>query len=377
MTPQQDKDNLGQDPAPVQPVRPKRKRTPAKKKTSKGETWLRRHSLGVMIAAITFVVAIGAVLGFAFIPHTGAKDGGDWVYIPAGLDRKAVKDSLKSSLGSSMGTRVYMMWSLMGGTPSGSEGAYRISNGQTALSAARRLSTGRQTPVTVTFKGARTMDLMARRIASQLECSPEEFLAACDRVLPGKGFNKAGYPAAFLPDTYEFYWSASPETVVNRLLEYRDRFWTPERIAKARNLGLSKVEVATVASIIEEETAKRDERPMVARLYLNRVHKGMRLQADPTVKFAVGDFTLRRIRGEHLKYPSPYNTYLHAGLPPGPIRVPEAVSLDAVLDAPDHNYLYMCAKEDFSGYHNFAVDYATHQANARRYQAELNRRNIK
>ncbi len=374
MTQQEENNTNASKPARTNRRKPAAKRT--KKKGSK-ESWARRHSLGLMIAAIAFFVAIGAVLGFAFIPHTGAKEGGDWVFVPEGADRKAVKDSLKSSLGSSMGTRVYMMWSLMGGTPSGSEGAYRIANGQTALSAARKISTGRQTPVIVTFKGARTMDLLARRIASQLQCTPEEFLDACDDVLPQKGFKRAGYPAAFIPDTYEFYWSADPGKVVERLVDYRDRFWTPERIGKAKSLGLSKVEVATIASIIEEETAKRDERPKVARLYLNRVHKGMRLQADPTVKFAVGDFSLRRIKGEHLKYPSPYNTYLHAGLPPGPIRVPEASSLDAVLDAPMHNYLYMCAKEDFSGYHNFATDYATHQANARRYQAELNRRNIK
>ncbi|WP_289825880.1 endolytic transglycosylase MltG, partial [uncultured Duncaniella sp.] len=121
---------------------------------------------------------------------------------------------------------------------------------------------------------------------------------------------------------------------------------------------------------------KKDERPLVARLYLNRLNKGMRLQADPTVKFAVGDFKLRRIRGEHLRVSSPYNTYKVEGLPPGPIRVPTASALDDVLNAPHHNYIYMCAKEDFSGYHNFATDYATHQANARRYQKALNQRNI-
>jgi UPF0755 protein len=131
-----------------------------------------------------------------------------------------------------------------------------------------------------------------------------------------------------------------------------------------------------VASIVEEETAKSDERPKVARLYLNRLAKGMKLQADPTVKFAVGDFSLQRITGKHIATDSPYNTYRVNGLPPGPIRIVDRRTVDDVLNAPQHGYIYMCAKEDFSGYHNFATDFATHQANARRYQAELNKRNI-
>ena len=356
------------------------KATPAKvknkKKKKKGDTWLHRHSMGIMIAAIALVVTFGSILAFAFIPYTSGSDDGDWVYVPHDATTSQVKDSLKTALGSSMGTRVYIMWKLMGSNPAKTEGAYRINFGQTALGIARRMATGRQTPVKVTFNGTRTMGMLADRIASQLQCSADEFMDACNEVLPDRGFTKATFPAAFIPDTYEFYWSADPANVVRRLLDYRDAYWTDERMAKAKALGLSKVEVATVASIIEEETAKKDERPLVARLYLNRLKKGMRLQADPTVKFAVGDFSLRRIKGEHLKKNSPYNTYQVSGLPPGPIRVPTAAAMDDVLNAPHHNYIYMCAKEDFSGYHNFAVDYATHQANARRYQQELNRRKI-
>ena len=352
-----------------------RKKVKAKKQV---ESWLGRHSLGLMIAAIAVVVAMGGVFAFAFIPYTDQKSpDGDWLYIPEGASGAAVKDSLKSSLGSSMGTRVYVLWRMMGGEPSRSNGAYCVNDGLTALSISRRLATGRQTPVKVTFNGTRTMGQLAERVAWHLECTPEQFLSACEDVLPDSGFSRQKFPAAFIPDSYEFYWSASPRNVVRRLLDYRNRFWTPERVEKARALGLSKADVATVASIIEEETAKRDERGKVARLYLNRVHRGMKLQADPTVKYAVGDFSLRRITGEHLKVASPYNTYRVNGLPPGPIRVATAEAMDAVLNAPKHDYIYMCAKEDFSGYHNFATDYATHQANARRYQAELNRKNIR
>lgn len=347
------------------------------RKKKKQQSWFYRHSLGLLIAAIALFVAAMSVVAFVFIPYSGSEGKSEWIYIPKGISQAAVKDSMKSNLGSSMGTRVYIIWKLMGGNSEVSQGAYKVSAGQSALNISRRVARGRQTPVDVRFNGTRTMEQLSKRIAAQLQCTPQEFLEACDEVLPDSGFTRAGYPAAFIPDSYEFYWSASPRNIVRRLLDYRNRFWTKERRAKAASLGLTPVEVATVASIVEEETAKADEKPKVARLYLNRLNKGIKLQADPTVKFASGDFTLRRITGKHLAIESPYNTYKVNGLPPGPIRVPASATLDAVLNAPHHNYIYMCAKEDFSGYHNFASDYPTHMANARRYQAELNRRGIR
>lgn len=351
-----------------------RRRSSAGKRKRKGESWARRHSLALLVAGIAVpVVIIGYLLFFALNSYTGPET---MVFIPRDATKAQVKDSLKTRLGSADGTRVYLIWKLSGGSPSVARGAYMVEPGQSAMSIARRIKNGRQSPVKVTFPSVRTMDDLARRVTRNLEITPEEFLEACDKVLPDSGFTHQQYPAAFLPDSYEFFWSSSGETVVKRLLGYRNRFWTPERKARARSLGLSKVDAATVASIVEEETAKRDERPMVARLYLNRLHDGMRLQADPTVKFAVGDFSLRRITAEHLKTRSPYNTYQVKGLPPGPIRVAEAATIDAVLNAPKHPYIYMCAKEDFSGYHNFTADYAAHKANAARYRRELDKRNI-
>ena len=348
----------------------------SKSNKKKQQSWLHRHSLGLLIGVIALFAAGVSVLTFVFIPYSGRDGNSEWIYIPKDISQAAVKDSMKSSLGSSMGTRVYVIWKLMGGNSERSQGAYKVSPGQSALGISRRIAHGRQTPVEVRFNGTRTMKQLSERIASQLQCTPQEFMEACEDVLPDSGFTRQNFPAAFLPDSYEFYWSASPHNIVKRLLDYRNRFWNKERRAKAAALGLSPAEVATVASIVEEETAKADEKPKVARLYLNRLRKGMKLQADPTVKFATGDFKLRRILGKHLAIESPYNTYKHTGLPPGPIRVPASATIDAVLNAPEHNYIYMCAKEDFSGYHNFASDYQTHIANARRYQAELNRRGI-
>ncbi|MCH5319547.1 MAG: endolytic transglycosylase MltG [Paramuribaculum sp.] len=349
-----------------------------KKKTSrksgrKKDNFVTRHSLALLIAAIAVVILIGAAAIFC----TGNYRGEDkWVYIPRGSDSKDIKDSLQSALGLSDGKRVYFLWNLMGGRSETACGAYLIPKGTKSLSAARRLKRGTQTPVKIRFNNAVSFGDIAKKITTKTECDSASFIHAAQKILTDSGYAPQEFTAAFLPDTYETYWNDSPEKIVDRLLKANRRFWDENRKKKAAELGLTPVQVSTLAAIVEEETAKADERPIVARLYLNRLKSGMKLQADPTVKFAVGDRSLRRITGSHLKIESPYNTYLHAGLPPGPIRVPEATTLDAVLDAPPHNYLYMCAKEDFSGYHNFAVDYATHMNNARRYQAELNKRGI-
>ncbi len=320
------------------------------------------------------VIALGVMLWLATGSYRGEAAR---VYIPAGATSGQIMDSLSSSLSEGYARKVYRLWRMQGGQADVAHGSYVVNQGTKAISLSRRLLQGRQTPVKFTFNNIRTLSQLAARADSRMEFSDSAFIAACDSVLPPLGFNREGYPAAFLPDTYEFYWSDSAVKVVEELVDVRDRFWNGERRQKAKSLGLTPVDVATVASIIEEETAKKDEKPLVARLYLNRLAAGMPLQADPTVKFAVGDFSLRRIRGEHLKTESPYNTYRRRGLPPGPIRIPERSSIDDVLSAPSHPYVYMCAKEDFSGYHNFARDYATHMANARRYQAALNARGIR
>lgn len=203
------------------------------------------------------------------------------------------------------------------------------------------------------------------------------FCKAADTILGAQGFSPANYSAAVLPDTYEFYWTSPADIIVEKLAFYRKKFWNDERLNKAQKLGLTPEQVHILASIVEEESNKSDERPVIARLYLNRLNKKMFLQADPTVKFALGDFAARRVTHQMTMSDSPYNTYKNHGLPPGPIRIAEAKTLDAVLDAPENNYLYMCAKPDFSGYHNFTNDYRRHTINAVLYHRALNERGIK
>ena len=191
------------------------------------------------------------------------------------------------------------------------------------------------------------------------------------------GYTKETLPSLFLPNTYEVYWDIKPERLMIRFMEERRKFWNNERLAKAEKLGLTKEEVATLASIVDEETNNNEEKPIVAGLYLNRLKRGIPLQADPTVKYALGDPTRRRILNKDLEVESPYNTYKNTGLPPGPIRIATTQALESVLNYKKHDYLYMCAKEDFSGTHNFAKTLGEHNANARRYQQALNARNIK
>lgn len=329
------------------------------------------------LLAVVLFLGFGAICVWEYITSPYEGDGAAWVFLPRGTDRAALGDSLRSALGERMGSRAFLIYKAAAKDSVPIYGAYKIEPGTSAKDIARRILRHRQSPVRLTFNNVRTLSQLAERVGRQMAFSDAAFLAAMDSLLPASGFSsKAQFPAAFLPDTYEVYWTDSPEVTVERLLKVRNDFWTPERRSKAAALGLTPVQVATLASIAEEETNAREERPTIARLYLNRLRKGMKLQADPTVKFALGDFGLRRIRAEHLKAPSPYNTYLHAGLPPGPIRIPTARTLDGILDSRPNPYIYICAKEDFSGTHNFATDYATHLANARKYRKALDARGI-
>ncbi len=335
--------------------------------------WLSRHAVAFVISVIALVVVLVAAAMILFSTHSGEAK---WFYLPATATSDSVRDSLRSSLGSAEGDKVYMLWRLQGGTPQAAHGAYLVEPGQSLARSARRMVKGAQTPIRLSFNNIRTLPQLAERVAARLECPSDSFITACRDVLPQAGFGPDEFPAAFIPDTYEMYWTSSPRQIVTRLLDYRNRFWNDQRRAKAAELNITPVQAAVIASIVEEETTVSDERPLVARLYLNRLSRGMKLQADPTVKFATGDFSLRRINASHLAIQSPYNTYLNPGLPPGPIRVAEASAIDAVLNAPDHDYIYMCARDDFSGRHNFATDYPTHLANARRYREALDKRGI-
>jgi len=222
------------------------------------------------------------------------------------------------------------------------------------------------------------MDRLARSIGKQLMIDSAEIAKAINSpALQQKlGYNKETIPCLFIPDTYQVYWDISVENFIERMQKEHQKFWNQERLEKATQMGMTPIEVCTLASIVEEETNNNQEKPMVAGLYINRLHLDMPLQADPTIKFALQDFGLRRIANIHLNIDSPYNTYRNTGLPPGPIRIPTPIGLDAVLNYAKHDYIYMCAKEDFSGTHNFASNYADHMKNARKYWNALNERKI-
>ncbi|MDR2384853.1 MAG: endolytic transglycosylase MltG [Tannerella sp.] len=258
-------------------------------------------------------------------------------------------------------------------------GRYAVKPEMNANTLLNHLRRGQQTPVKLTFNNVRLVSDLAKRLSEQLMVSGEELLlltsdeAYCNSL----GFNTATIKAMFIPNTYEIYWNIPAKKLMERMKQEYDSFWTKERRGKAEKIGLTAVEVSILASIVEEETALTDEYSVIAGLYVNRLRKGMPLQADPAVKYAVGDFTLRRILNVHLQTDSPYNTYMYEGLPPGPIRISSPESIDAVLNHARHNYLYMCAKEDFSGRHNFATTVREHNINADKYRAELNRRGIK
>ena len=242
----------------------------------------------------------------------------------------------------------------------------------------QQLRSGTTQDVEVVLTGTLTRERIIPTIASYLEVDSVELQALLSNtsVLDSLGFNQENWPCLFVANTYRFNWAASAKDVVERFVKERSKFWSGERTEKAKLLGLTKNEVIILASIVDGETTKFDEMARIAGLYLNRLEMNMLLQSDPTVRYLMPESDRQRVTYADLERESPYNTYRNVGLPPGPILLPSVQAIDAVLNAENHNFIFMCAKPDFSGYHSFAKTLGQHNRNKALYTRELNRRGI-
>jgi len=258
-------------------------------------------------------------------------------------------------------------------------GRYQITRNLNNYELVKLLRSGKQTPLRITFNSFRTKEQLAGKLGNLIEADSLEIIDLFNDEKFMKSYSLSPEQALCLviPDTYEFYWNTTALDFIEKMYKAYLDFWNDERRAKAKKIGLSPAEVASLASIVQLESNKSDERPIIAGVYLNRLKSGMKLQADPTVQFASGTFGSRRVGGQVLKTDSRYNTYVYKGLPPGPIYLPSKNAIDAVLNSQSHNYLYFCARTDGSGYHDFASTYAQHQLNAAKYRRWLNKRNIR
>jgi UPF0755 protein len=258
-------------------------------------------------------------------------------------------------------------------------GRYKIVSGMSNNELVNLLRSGKQEPVRLILQNVRTPGELAGKVAGQIEADSLSILNLMHDhdYLRKFGAEPATVFTLFIPNTYEFLWNTSADQFIQRMYRERQKFWGDERITKMSEEGLDIAGVVTLASIIEKETAKNSEKPVIAGVYMNRLRKDWPLQADPTLIFAWNDYTIKRVLNKHKEIDSPYNTYKYTGLPPGPICLPSVSSIDAVLNYEKHSYMYFCAKEDLSGYHNFSVTLAEHDRNADRYQAALKRLNIR
>lgn len=321
----------------------------------------------IMISAVAVVVAACAGFAAAYISFYGpAVKQEQHIYIKHGMTFGDVKQLLGDNI---RHRRAYEFYARhIGLDNSCKAGHYVLAEGMSAVEVARLFKTGRQTPVNVVINNVRTPRELAGKLSRQLEADSVSLLRAfsCDSLARTAGFDTVSLFSMFIPDTYELYWTVTPPELLKRMRREYDAFWS-SRDAYLGRCRMSRYEVMTLASILYEETKAVDEMPRIAGVYVNRLRKGMPLQACPTVKYALQDFSLRRILNEHLKVKSPYNTYINKGLPPSPICMPSKQAIDAVLHYEEHPYLFFCARPERDGHHNFARTYAEHNANSRAY----------
>jgi len=338
----------------------------------------------ILFYVFLFLVLIGAVAGYkgwqmVFSPNVKFTDKKyTFFYIHTGSGYDQVLQQLANEKIISNTLTFDWVAMLMNYPKSVKPGKYRILNGMSNRELINLLRSGNQEQVSLVIRSMNSLQDLASLVGRKLETDSSEFysLITNDSVLQAVSLNKETMMAMFIPNTYNFYWNTPGEKVFNKLKEEYLVYWNEERRRIADSLGLNPVQVSIVASIVEKETQKRDEMPVVAGVYMNRLKKGMLLQADPTVIFAMNDPNVRRVTSAMLQTESPYNTYKYKGLPPGPICIPSQMAIEAVLHRKTHQYIYFCAREDFSGYHNFAENIEQHLVNARKYQHELNKRKI-
>lgn len=259
-------------------------------------------------------------------------------------------------------------------------GRYVLEKPMSNIAIVRKLRSGDQDAINITINNIKSIEHLTAKLGEKLEPSSTDFYTKFtdSQLLDSLNLNEDNVLTLFLANTYQFYWNTSAEFFLQKMLKEYQKFWNEKRTAKAKKLGLSITEVIILASIVQKESTKYDEYARIAGVYYNRLKINMKLQADPTVLYAKQSLGLaNRVYNKDTKIEHPYNTYFIDGLPPGPICLPETKSIDLTLDLENHNYIYFCAKEDFSGYHNFAADWKTHEANAKKFHQAMNEKNIK
>lgn len=340
------------------------------------KTGQRRRLVRAVFISIAALVLIA--LYFVFGPNTGSMVSGEYLYIRTGSSYEKVEEALATG-GFVRDMKSFRLLAKQAGYSSRVRpGRYHIKRGMSNWSIVRMLRAGRQTPVRLVIGKLRTKADFVRLVSTQLEADSLvlRHMLADSVYLAQFGLDTATALCAVMPNTYEFYWNTTADKAFRKIEQTFAAYWTDAKKTAASQHALTPREAIILASIVEEESNQRDEQPTIASVYLNRMNKGMKLQADPTAKYASGDFLLRRITSTQTSLASPYNTYYVTGLPPGPICTPSSKTIDAVLAAPKTNYLYFCAKEDFSGRHRFATTYDEHLKNAALYQQALSARGI-
>jgi UPF0755 protein len=340
---------------------------------------MKKKTLFILFVGLSLtLVIIILIYRVIFGNSVQIKSKSEIIYIPTGSSYQQVIDTLESNLNIKNPKILDWVARKKNYPELIKPGRYLFDRDLNYIELINILRSGRQFPVRLTFNNIRTLSQLAGRIGKQIEADSLQIIRflSNDSNYISDGFNKENIISLFIPDTYELYWNTDAKGIYSRMLKEYRKFWNENRLAKAKLKNLNPPEVAILASIIDDEVTKKTEKPRIAGVYLNRLKRGIPLQACPTIKFALNDFTITRVLNKYLLVDSPYNTYIHNGFPPGPIGCPSVEGIDAVLNAEEHEYLFFAAKADFSGYHNFSKTLTEHNHYAALYQNELDKRKI-